>query len=169
MALLCSGDVNCILRFTIKKDGEISKKGVERNYGFFVTTLDLIMKRLRSNPVWELYDNKGKVYHNSWVEFESCDIRFIHSFSEYLKSGWHINLSVAIDYSASNGDPLEDPNSLHQIYSAREKKNQYETVITQVGNILSYYAYQKKFFGYGFGGIPNFMENQNDFLNLDTL
>lgn len=31
---------------------------------------------------------------------------------EYLRSGWCINLSVAIDYTASNGDVI-DKTSLH--------------------------------------------------------
>jgi len=32
---------------------------------------------------------------------------------EYLRSGWAINMSFAIDYTASNGDK-SDPNSLHR-------------------------------------------------------
>jgi len=37
------------------------------------------------------------------------------SFVEYLRSGWFINMSVAIDFTASNGEPIE-PSSLHKIY-----------------------------------------------------
>ena len=37
-------------------------------------------------------------------------------FVDYLKSGWNINMSVAIDFTASNKE-VTDPNSLHRIYS----------------------------------------------------
>lgn len=35
------------------------------------------------------------------------------NFMEYLRSGWAINTSFAIDFTASNGD-LIDPKSLHR-------------------------------------------------------
>ena len=73
------------------------------------------------------------------------------SFAEYLKSGWYINMSVAIDYTASNGDPTE-PSSLHYNNPDKEKKNQYETAMEQVGKVLETYAYKKKFMAFGFGG-----------------
>lgn len=37
-------------------------------------------------------------------------------FVDYLKSGWNINMSVAIDFTASNKE-VTDPNSLHRMYS----------------------------------------------------
>jgi len=46
---------------------------------------------------------------------------------EYLKGGLHINMHVAIDYTASNGE-IKDENSLHYIDKAG-KKNQYENAI----------------------------------------
>lgn len=33
---------------------------------------------------------------------------------EYMKSEWYINMSVAIDYTLSNGKP-SDPSSLHYL------------------------------------------------------
>ena len=30
------------------------------------------------------------------------------TFLDYLRSGWQMNLALAIDYTASNGDPDED-------------------------------------------------------------
>ena len=38
------------------------------------------------------------------------------SFVDYLRSGWSINMALAIDFTASNGEP-SDPNSLHKIYN----------------------------------------------------
>ena len=58
-------------------------------------------------------------------------------------------MSVAIDYTASNGDPT-DPNSLH--HYDLNGKNQYEIAMEQVGKVLETYAYHKKFMAFGFGG-----------------
>jgi hypothetical protein len=55
------------------------------------------------------------------------------SFVEYLKSGWFINLAVAIDFTASNKDR-------HLI--KKEGLNDYETAIRDVGHILEPYAYK---------------------------
>jgi hypothetical protein len=34
------------------------------------------------------------------------------SLFDYLKGGWQLSLSIAIDFTGSNGDPTE-PSSLH--------------------------------------------------------
>jgi hypothetical protein len=39
------------------------------------------------------------------------------SFVEYLRSGWQINVMVAIDYTGSNGEP-SSPKSLHFLGAA---------------------------------------------------
>lgn len=76
------------------------------------------------------------------------------SFVEYLRSGWFINMSVAIDFTASNGEPIE-PNSLHKIHH-NGILNDYEQAISSVGSILEPYAFDRKFALFGFGGIPRF-------------
>ena len=62
----------------------------------------------------ELHDQKGQPIKNSYLCFKDTTISERPSFAEYLKGGWKINMSVAIDYTASNGDP-SDPQSLHFI------------------------------------------------------
>lgn len=76
------------------------------------------------------------------------------SFVEYLRSGWFINMTCAIDFTASNGEPIE-PNSLHKLFTDG-RMNQYEMAISSVGNILEPYAFQRKFAAFGFGGVPRF-------------
>lgn len=71
------------------------------------------------------------------------------SLMDYLTSGWHMNLSVAIDYTASNGDP-EDDDCLHKMGPT----NQYEQSIAMIGGILQEYDTDKLFPVYGFGGKP---------------
>ena len=70
------------------------------------------------------------------------------TFIDYLKSGVEIGLSVAIDFTNSNGDP-RDPRSLHYIYG--REPNQYERAIRSCGNILSYYDYDQFYPCFGFG------------------
>ena len=70
------------------------------------------------------------------------------TFIDYLKSGVEIGLSVAIDFTNSNGNP-SDPSSLHYIYG--REPNQYERAINSCGNILSYYDYDQLYPCFGFG------------------
>jgi hypothetical protein len=54
------------------------------------------------------------------------------NFLEYVFGGCDINLSVAIDFTLSNGDPRE-PDSLH---CPDPRKNEYIQAIKAVGEIL---------------------------------
>lgn len=60
----------------------------------------------------ELQDTNGRPAGS--IKFDKFTIIEKPSFVEYLRSGWFINMSVAIDFTASNGEP-SDPNSLHRI------------------------------------------------------
>jgi hypothetical protein len=71
-----------------------------------------------------------------------------YSFIDYLRGGMQINLTVAIDFTGSNGNPVE-PYSLHYL---SPNLNQYETAIRACGDIVAYYDYDQKFPVYGFGG-----------------
>ena len=82
-----------------------------------------------------------------------CKIIYKPFFSEYLKLGWNMRLSVAIDFTGSNGDP-KDKKSLHYLNPESSKLNQYEEALTTVGNIIEQYDPEKKFPTIGFGGIP---------------
>ena len=71
-----------------------------------------------------------------------------YSFIDYLKAGVEIGLSVAIDFTYSNGIP-DSRGSLHYIYG--KEPNQYERAISSCGHILSYYDYDQLFPCFGFG------------------
>ena len=64
-----------------------------------------------------------------------CEIKRRHSFLEYVMNGCEIGLSVAIDFTLSNGKP-SDPKSLHTMNLER---NEYLKAIQSVGQILQYY------------------------------
>lgn len=57
------------------------------------------------------------------------------SFVDYLKAGWYINMTVAIDFTASNGD-------LHELRPLDQGMNDYELAIMEVGKILQPYSYK---------------------------
>jgi Copine len=75
---------------------------------------------------------------------------------DYLRSGWGINTSFAIDFTASNGEVFE-PDSLHKIDPSGRNLNQYEEAILGVGKIIEPYALNSQFAVFGFGGIPRYM------------
>lgn len=76
------------------------------------------------------------------------------NFIEYLQKGWYVNMSVAIDFTASNRSG--EGKSRHDIDWSGATQNEYEVAITQVGRILENYSHKQLFSGYGFGGIPDF-------------
>jgi copine 5/8/9 len=90
----------------------------------------------------------------STLTFENFYIEERPSFFDFLHSGWKINLSVAVDFTASNGE-VSDPTSLHYL-SPYLKPNDYQKAIRQVGNILELYDHDRKYPCYGFGGIPRY-------------
>ena len=75
------------------------------------------------------------------------------TFLDYLRGGLQLNLSVAIDFTGSNGVPTY-PTSLH--YLNPTKPNQYQSAIMAVGNILLDYDYDKMIPAFGFGAKPKF-------------
>lgn len=76
------------------------------------------------------------------------------SFLDYVFGGCQINLSIAVDFTMSNG-PVTDPMSLHSIADA--SNNEYMQAIKAVGEILQYYDSDKAIPTYGFGArvLPN--------------
>jgi hypothetical protein len=83
------------------------------------------------------------------------------TFMEYVQGGLQIGLCVAIDYTASNGEP-SNPASLHlQAPGAATSGalNAYEQAITAVGAVLAPYDADGMFACYGYGAAlpPNYI------------
>ncbi|EPS66268.1 hypothetical protein M569_08509, partial [Genlisea aurea] len=75
-----------------------------------------------------------------------------HTFLDYLAGGFKLNFMVAIDFTASNGNPrLHD--SLHFI-DPSGRPNPYQRAIQDVGGVLQYYDSDHKFPAWGFGARP---------------
>jgi hypothetical protein len=77
-------------------------------------------------------------------------------FVDYLSGGLELQMSVAVDFTGSNGDPRK-PGTLHHIERSSGQLNNYEKALTAVGSIIARYDSDQKFpmlgFGAKFGGI----------------
>ena len=89
---------------------------------------------------------------NSFQVISKSKITKNYTFVDYLKAGIEIGLSVAIDFTGSNGKP-NDPSSLH--YIGGNTQNQYERAILACGNIVGYYDLDQLYPCFGFGAKIN--------------
>jgi hypothetical protein len=113
---------------------------------------------LKPDAVINLHPSASKVTVNAGLlKFTKAYIFERPSFTDYLRSGWQIALSVAIDFTESNRDP-DNPDSLHNQDS---KKNEYEQALKQVLTVLEPYDSDKMIPTFGFGGIPEFIDCAN--------
>eukprot|EP01129_Flabellula_baltica_P008785 TRINITY_DN351_c0_g2_i1.p1 TRINITY_DN351_c0_g2~~TRINITY_DN351_c0_g2_i1.p1 ORF type:complete len:554 (+),score=123.69 TRINITY_DN351_c0_g2_i1:32-1663(+) len=113
-------------------------------------TLNELQSNVREYNLINEKKRKKKKYTNSGVlTFDVVEFQKEYTFLDYIIGGTQINLMVAIDYTASNGDPRE-PASLH--YMQPGVLNQYGVVIHTVGSILAGYDSDNMIPTYGFGG-----------------
>ncbi|XP_051115283.1 protein BONZAI 1 [Andrographis paniculata] len=75
-----------------------------------------------------------------------------HTFLDYLVGGYELNFMVAVDFTASNGNPRL-PDSLHYI-DPSGRPNAYQRAILEVGGVLQFYDTDRKFPAWGFGARP---------------
>ncbi|KAL7441470.1 hypothetical protein ACHAXM_011517 [Skeletonema potamos] len=71
------------------------------------------------------------------------------TFVDYISGNCDLNMSVAIDFTGSNGDPRR-PGTLHH-FSRDGQMNGYEKAISAVGGIVAKYDSDQQFPVYGFG------------------
>ncbi|CAH1419072.1 unnamed protein product [Lactuca virosa] len=96
-------------------------------------------------------DNQKKIL-KSQLFVDKFSERVQHTFLDYLAGGCELNFMVAVDFTNSNGNPRQ-PDSLHYIdHSGRP--NAYQKAILEVGEVLHFYDYDKKFPLWGFGARP---------------
>ncbi|XP_065064940.1 copine-3-like [Rhopilema esculentum] len=111
---------------------------------------------------------KKKNYVNSGIIILSYS-KYLkgHSFVDYLSHGCQIHFTVAIDFTASNGNP-NATTSLH--YINPYQPNEYTVALLSVGEVVQDYDTDKMFPALGFGARipPNFAEAHHEFpLNFD--
>ncbi|XP_056376628.1 copine-4 isoform X1 [Hyla sarda] len=108
------------------------------------------------------YKMKKKNYKNSGIVILNlCKIHKMHSFLDYIMGGCQIQFTVAIDFTASNGDPRNSC-SLHYIHPYQP--NEYLKALVAVGEICQDYDSDKMFPAFGFGArIPPDYKVSHDF------
>jgi len=84
------------------------------------------------------------------IKFKNVRIESRFSFLDYVFSGCQISLSIAIDFTASNGYP-RSKSSLHYF---NPKTNPYLSAIKSIGGVLQDYDSDKQIPVFGFGAQP---------------
>ncbi|AES82568.1 putative C2 domain, von Willebrand factor, type A, copine, protein BONZAI [Medicago truncatula] len=87
---------------------------------------------------------KGQLFVDQYCEKEQF------SFIDYVSSGFELNFMVAVDFTASNGNP-QQPDSLHYM-DLSGRLNSYQKAIMEVGEVIQFYDSDKRFPAWGFGG-----------------
>ncbi|KAH9754652.1 protein BONZAI 3 [Citrus sinensis] len=87
---------------------------------------------------------KSQLFVEKFVEKEQ------YSFLDYISSGFELNFMVAVDFTASNGNP-RNPNSLHYI-DPSGRLNSYQQAIMEIGEVIQFYDSDRRFPAWGFGG-----------------
>ncbi|ELR13131.1 copine, putative [Acanthamoeba castellanii str. Neff] len=145
---LCQGDFNRQLLFKVY---DWDADGSHDLIGLANATLNELLQGKRQLPLIEPdKQRKKKGYTNSGVlNIVQLDLRKNHSFLEYVAGGCQLRLAIAIDFTASNGDPTS-ARSLHY-RDPSGQPNEYMKAIMAVGEILASYDQTSRFPTYGFG------------------
>ncbi|XP_060799185.1 copine-4 [Neoarius graeffei] len=166
---LCSGDHERELKCTV---WDWDSNGKHDFIGEFQTTFKDLKTAMDGKQLqWECinpkYQVKKKNYRNSGVVIlYQCKVIKMHSFLDYIMGGCQIQFTVAIDFTASNGDPRNSC-SLHYIHPYQP--NEYLKALVAVGEICQDYDSDKMFPAFGFGAqIPPDFKVSHDFaVNFD--
>ncbi|XP_033854815.1 copine-4-like isoform X1 [Acipenser ruthenus] len=153
---LCSGDHDRELKCIV---WDWDSNGKHDFIGEYHSTFKEMLGAMDGRQVqWECINQKYKVkkknYKNSGIVIlNQCKIHKMHSFLDYIMGGCQIQFTVAIDFTASNGDPRNSC-SLHYIHPYQP--NEYLKALVAVGEICQDYDSDKMFPAFGFGArIPS--------------
>uniref|UniRef100_W5M929 Copine-7 n=1 Tax=Lepisosteus oculatus TaxID=7918 RepID=W5M929_LEPOC len=164
LSSLCSCDESRKLKCLV---WDYDSRGKHDFIGEFYATFGEMQKVMGGNKVsWDCVNPKYKMkkrnYKNSGVVILSdLKLHRVYSFLDYIMGGCQIHFTVAIDFTASNGDPRNSC-SLH--YINPYQPNEYLKALIAVGEICQDYDSDKRFSALGFGArIPPNYEVSHDF------
>jgi hypothetical protein len=131
-------------------DAEAS--GAHRLIGAWQGSLQALRDAAEAGQPLPLVNEKKRAAKAGYVSSGSLLARSVTvqerpSFLDYVRGGCSLNFLVAIDFTASNGNPA-DPSSLHFTGSGQSV---YERAIQAVGSVLEHYDTDRRFPCYGFG------------------
>ncbi|XP_058504790.1 copine-4 isoform X2 [Solea solea] len=166
---LCNGDHERKLQCTV---WDWDSNGKHDYIGEFEATFKEMRGAIDGRQVqWPCLNPKYKVkkknYKNSGIIIlNQCKIIKMHSFLDYIMGGCQIQFTVAVDFTASNGDPRNSC-SLHYIHPYQP--NEYLKALVAVGEICQDYDSDKMFPAFGFGAQipPDYKISHNFAVNFN--
>ncbi|KAM5262918.1 copine-5 [Ctenodactylus gundi] len=147
---LCNGDYDRTIKVEVY---DWDRDGSHDFIGEFTTSYRELARGQSQFNIYEVINPKKKMkkkkYVNSGtVTLLSFAVESECTFLDYIKGGTQINFTVAIDFTASNGNPSQST-SLH--YMSPYQLNAYALALTAVGEIIQHYDSDKMFPALGFG------------------
>ncbi|XP_048029436.1 LOW QUALITY PROTEIN: copine-5b [Megalobrama amblycephala] len=147
---LCNGDYDRTIKVEVY---DWDRDGSHDFIGEFTTSYRELARGQSQFNVYEVVNPKKKMkkkkYVNSGtVTLLSFSVESESTFLDYIKGGTQINFTVAIDFTASNGNPSQST-SLH--YMNPYQMNAYALALKAVGEIIQDYDSDKMFPALGFG------------------
>ncbi|XP_036803592.1 copine-5 isoform X1 [Oncorhynchus mykiss] len=147
---LCNGDFDRTIKAEVY---DWDRDGSHDFIGEFTTSYRDLSRGQSQFNVYEVVNAKKKFkkkrYINSGtVTLLSFTVESEHTFLDYIKGGTQIHFTVAIDFTASNGNPSQST-SLH--YMNPYQMNAYAMALKAVGEIIQDYDSDKMFPALGFG------------------
>ncbi|XP_014194326.1 copine-9-like isoform X3 [Simochromis diagramma] len=147
---LCNGDYDRTVKVDVY---DWDRDGSHDFIGEFTTSYRELSRGQSQFNVYEVLNpkkkGKKKKYINSGtVTLLSFKVESEYTFVDFIRGGTQLNFTVAIDFTASNGNPSQ-PTSLH--YMSPYQMNAYAMALKAVGEIIQDYDSDKLFPAYGFG------------------
>ncbi|XP_007888436.1 copine-9 [Callorhinchus milii] len=147
---LCNGDYDRTVKVDVY---DWDRDGSHDFIGEYTTSYRELSRGQSQFNVYEVLNpkkrGKKKKYVNSGtVTLLSFKVESDFTFVDYIKGGTQLNFTVAIDFTASNGNPSQ-PTSLH--YLNPYQMNAYAMALKAVGEIIQDYDSDKLFPALGFG------------------
>lgn len=159
LVTLCNGDLDRSIRFELVDE----RLNMQRKLGFFETTVNSLKSTskfdkqtefdLLSSSITKAKPDSRPVGQGKAI-ISDFKLTTQATFLDYIRAGSQIHFVIAVDFTASNGDPSLS-NSLHYLDPQGRLLNPYEASLMAVGNILRPYDTTGMFAGFGFGAKLN--------------
>mmetsp|Transcript_4024 Transcript_4024/g.3835 ORF Transcript_4024/g.3835 Transcript_4024/m.3835 type:complete len:333 (+) Transcript_4024:559-1557(+) len=152
---LCRGDLETMIKFEcfdFDSETEFELIGIGT-----CKAGELLIKGFNFPLINHDKQRKNKKYRDSGEIFvEDVTVTQADTFIDYIRAGMNLNLTFAIDFTASNLLPSNN-NSLHYINPDPTYKNEYQNAIELIGKCLKEYDSDNKLAAFGFGGVPSWI------------
>lgn len=146
MSKLCYGNLNGKI---IIECWDWEKSGNHQFIGKATITVNQLVELKKE---FALLDNKGKNAGNLVVK--SFQILERPTFMDFIRGGETLSFILAVDFTASNGDP-KSSDSLHYV-KPNGGLNQYQSAILGISEIVLNYDNDRMIPAFGFGGKPHY-------------